>query len=369
MTRQANPITARRRAGAFTLIELLVVVAIILLLVGILIPTGIFVLGNARKSSNLQLMRTISDGVDAFKNDFRYIPPLLAPQPTSNRLFYTPDHTLRNNHQGSARTANDRQLELRDRRWHSVAALPIYLMGIGDLAPDIGDSTLTPAPRFLQENEPNYENRHDGADGLGIRDPGPDRSWGGAADRGRHLPTFQGRVYGPYIDPKIAESNMRLARAEDFPYRNTINPPLTQDVFDELSMFVFVDRYDSPIRYYKEWLEREPGVVPGPGEPDTSLRLAPLELLSYETVTRYRGVGQGTLSESRLVDGELVGKPFALLSAGPDGRWGERRREEIVAEPLLVGENIDSLSQTATGGISERARVFNAIKDNQRVTP
>ena len=364
-TPRANtPAHARR---AFTLVELLVVITIIVLLIGILVPTGLFVLSNARKSSNQQLLQTISDGVYAFNQDFRYIPPLLSPQPGSPTLAYSPDHLLATNHTGATRSASARLTELSDRRWHSVTSLPVYLLGVGSLAPPAAQSTIAPTPGFLQEGGANYDDRHDGAAGPGIRDPGPDRSWGGAANRGAHRPTFQGRVYGPYIDPNIALANVRSARLTDFPFRNRINPPLTEDNIEEMDMLVFIDRFDTPTRYYKDWPERAPGFPTPPGQSPETLREAPAELISYDTMLPL--LGTPTDLDRRLIDRELIGKPFALLSAGPDGRWGELPARRTSRLPLLKGADIGQLGMTGSGGIGDRPRILRAVKDNQRVTP
>ncbi len=352
MTNDRRSITAR----AFTLVELLVVVTIIVILLGILIPASSLVLGGARTSSNQALLRTLSDGSEAFYQDFRYYPPLLAPDPDLPWEMNTPDHT------DSARSAAERYDELADFRWHSVATPAVYLLGVGSLAPEQSDSALTPVPSWLStDTDPNYGNRNDGADGLGIRNPGPDRSWGGAVSRRNHKPTFAGRVYGPYVDPKIGETQVRTVRLTDFTYRTTMAPPLSQATVDMMQFSVIVDRFDTPIRYYKDWPERErTESVTSDSARLPTLVDAPLELLSADSLVEF---GAAPNSSEPLIDPALIGKPCAFLSAGPDGRWGERRREEVPQDDLLFGRDFRGLTAEDT------KTVLRAIEDNQRAMP
>src|SRR5690606_22594422 len=250
--RRALQVNDSRRsipARAFTLVELLVAVFVIVLLLGILIPASTLVLSRSREASNRALLQTLADGAYAFNQDFRYYPPLLAPDPSDPTRMYAPDHTVEPPVPGG-RTAAERYDDLRDIRWHSVVTPAVYLLGVGSLAPTGGDQP------WVNPNDPNYENRHDGAEGLGIRNPGPDRSWGGAVSRDNHRPTFAARVYGPYVDPKIGETQVRPVRLTDFTYRSDLTPPLSQSHIDMMGLSVIVDRFDEPIRYYKDWPER-----------------------------------------------------------------------------------------------------------------
>ena len=343
-------------ARAFTLVELLVAVTIIVILLGILIPASSLVLGGARTSSNQALLRTLADGAESFNQDFRYYPPRLTPDPDLRSEMYTPDHS------DSARSAQVRYDDLMEIRWHSVTTPAVYLLGVGSLAPEQANSSLTPVPAWLStDTDPNYANRHDGADGLGIRNPGPDRSWGGAVSRSNHKPTFSGRVYGPYIDPKIGETQVRTIRLEDFTYRTTIAPPLSQNTIDMMQFSVIVDRFDSPIRYYKDWPERQrTESVTSDSARLPTLVDAPLELLSADSLVEYSAASN---SNEPLIDSGLIGKPFAFLSAGPDGRWGERRQESVPQDDLLIGSDYRGLSN------EDAKSVLRAIEDNQRATP
>lgn len=345
--------------AAFTLVELLITVTIIVLLIGILIPASSLVLGSARSSANQALLRTLADGAFSFSQDHRYYPPILAPD-TEGGLpteMYAADHT------DSSRSATERREALEDTRWHSVTTPAIYLLGLGDLAPD--SSEVSQPPGWLSdEDDPNYENRHDGAEGLGIRSPGPDRSWGGAVDRRRHRPSFTGRVFGPYIDPNIGESQVRPARLDDFTTRTLTSPPLSEGDVERMGMLVIIDRFDSPIRYYKDWPERDVDVTGGPSsDQPATLVDAPLEVIAYSSIRDFRDADD---EPSRLADNELIGSPAAFLSAGADGRWGERAREEIPQDQLLVGRDIrmfdlDDSNETLR-------KLLRALEDNQRAT-
>jgi hypothetical protein len=131
-----------------------------------------------------------------------------------------------------------------------------------------------------------------------------------------------------------------------------------------MGMFVIIDRYDAPIRYYKDWPERDLDETPGASsDQPATLVDAPLELIAYASIRDYRDADD---EPSRLADNELIGSPAAFLSAGADGRWGERAREEIPQDDLLVGSDIRGFDASATN--ETLRKLLRALEDNQRAT-
>ncbi len=275
--------TTRRSAGTrkgFTLIELLVVITIIALLIGMTFAATRGALRAGGVSSTKFTMRSIATGIEQFKADFGYYPPLVR---DDGRDVGMQRELLM--------ASNDPAAVLLEYRYMSLTSLPIYLVGQGRLEKSIlADGGLLP-------------DRHDGVAGPGFRDPGPDRSWGGAHDRSEQNPIKSGRIYGPYIDAGSGDV-MRPIRYTDFgsePAR-AIGDPDSPDAMDQ-DLFVFVDAWDNPIRYYRSfWSKRnDQGAV--------SIEKTPIELINVEAV------GGGFKPE---LDEVLNTSEYFLLSAGPD---------------------------------------------------
>ena len=319
--------------GGFTLVELLVVMAIILLLIGI--AGGAF-LGFQKRSSATAArseLETIAAGIGQFETDHGYLPPLILDDPTVQ-----PSQEEWCTSVSSRTTASDDLL--RRERYHSVYSLAVYLVGVGELDPSTARSDL---------------DRHDGVAGPGFRDPGNDRAWGGAIARtdDTHRVEPRGQTYGPYVN--VAD-NGRLRRADeagDFP--EDAGASLSGDgPWDRMS--VLVDLWDRPVRYYRYWPTRALD-----GSSDSSLIDAPAELLSAEALRAGGGSGVDPDVDASL-DPELARGSFALLSAGPDGRFA----------PAGFAQQGESSGGWASDfyGLDENARrsaLVNAFDDNVRV--
>ncbi len=321
----------RREARAFTIVELAVVVLVILVLAGILMVALRGVMGSARQATTERFVSSIVPAVEQFKNDLTYYPPLLSiedvplgedPPVAATRPQVTVPEAL-----AQARmpgNANEVRRRLQMTRYGSEYTLAAYLMGIGDL--DGADESGALSPPSNPGASTDYD---DGHKGPGFRSPGPDRSWGGGADRtvqrpagaggGKATATRTGRVYGPYLDPGASEKFLQL------------------DVSGRTGMWKLVDPWGQPLRYYINWPTKAPGAG---GAPETSVALTPVELRSKEAVEAQID-GEDYLELDRLV----FSAPFMILSAGEPrikdsegkaaARFGDRDTDGSLVQPDL----------------------------------
>lgn len=330
MTRHHQHNSEARRG--FTLIELLVVVVIIGLLLGLLTVAFSGALSKSKNAATENLLRNIQTGVQQFENDFNYLPPLI------------------DGHKHAMEASDDPAEELWLHRYYSVYSLPIYLLGVGELAPFDPGGTQDP-------------NRHDGKEGPGFRDPGPDRSWGGARERDAHRATTTGRIYGPYIDVGDGTDVLRKVRAEDF----TVLPPdgepddffADEDGDDVGDLYVFADRWDQAIRFYKGWPTRDniDGAI------QHTVTRVPIELREPESIEQHMYAPHSVFGADPMLDQEILRAPYALLSAGADGDFGEADED---------GEWIDEENFFMDVGPAfpeKKQAVLKRIRDNIRVTP
>ncbi len=310
-----NQITDMQASGArgrrgFTIMEVLVVVGILALLLGLAVATFQGVIGGARTTKTEYILSTIGQSVELFYNDFNYYPPLLEDN------WRSPDERLTSL---TARVTGQGATEnpLTRARYHSIFTLPIYLTGQGDIN---GDMILTYNPDAADADPSDAKKRNldDGNDGPGLRDPGPDKVWGAARRRitANVRPPTSGRVYGPYIDME-SDTVVRRARIDPFSEEGSDFPPSFEDaeLMEREGLFVFQDPWGKPIRYYRNW----PTTVTGTTD-EPSLNRIPIELVKPQALL----ISDEPDPSS---DPELMRAPYALLSAGEDGFFGDRHSE------------------------------------------
>ena len=367
MTGHRSSSRLRGAPGAFTLIELLVVIGVIGLLVSIVLVAGSGALSSSKKTQTERFLVSIASGLEQFKGDFGYYPPLLNPPPGGGNSALPPVNsparavvvTESGPNAYVARPTGD----LKRKGYFSIHSLSAYLIGVGDLnygGKEVNDDPNTPNVREV--------NLDDGADGPGFRNPGPDKSWGGAMGRngsngeipetGKPIPDQSGRTYGPYLD--IAQGKgLRAARQETFAAGRQDEAADPEHVAK--GMYFLTDRWDKPIRYYRHWPTKGlAGSGAAAGKP--SLNEVPLELLSYSAAGAY-----GEASDvNPQADATLLGAEFALLSAGEDGYFGEHVDEGVSNPntPLTAG-----MFRSGVTDAKDRKKVLGRIRDNVRVTP
>lgn len=261
-----QPQNNRRQAG-FSLLEVLVVVGIIALLVSLVTVVAVRARTIAEKSSTQHLMSALATAINQFEKDMGYYPPLL-----------TEDLTIPD--AGNLNNFRDR----RAMRYNSTLSLVPYLVGVGDLNRN-GDETS--------------DNLDDGIAGVGLRDPGADKSWGGATDataRETYLSEIEnkrglsGTVYGPYLE---MGGKFDIAQA----YQKA------DDTVKIEGAYWFSDWWERPIRYYQGWRLDPEWNKPGSKLyeimfPEWEAAILPEQLENVKVALR--------------------SAPFVLLSAGPD---------------------------------------------------
>jgi len=148
----------RGSRAAFTLVELLVAIAIIALLIGIVVAALFGAQAFARRAAGTAQLQTIASGLDTFRNDIGYLPPLISALNATTDAIETPE-TLAAREDTRAKKRSTLAQEYRNARYMSEWSLAAYLLGEGDLN---GDSDTNPADL----------DKDDGKQGLGIRNPG-----------------------------------------------------------------------------------------------------------------------------------------------------------------------------------------------------
>ncbi len=230
-------------------------------------------------------------------------------------------------------------------------------MGEGELDASASTGGGTPDP-----------DRHDGVAGPGIRDPGPDHSWGGADTRKVHRPPRTGRVFGPYLDVSSGRSMrpMSLDDAEGLPPRMDGSVLTTLNNLGYLPVNVFIDSWGSPIRYYQPlWPQRDPATK------EYSLERAPVEVVSEEVI---RAIGPNSDPEWSLdpsLDRELLSAPYILLSAGSDREFAAAAFARDPIDPDETNsETIKTMATDAPPGETHGfPRFIRSIANNVRLTP
>jgi type II secretory pathway pseudopilin PulG len=310
----------RHRSGGagFTIIELLVVVAIIIVLVGLLVVAVNAASRTAQKTSTASLMNAVSKGLERFKNDIGYYPPVLhalgAP--------VAPADNLRGLLNGPAQGSGTYQVDIQN--WYSLTSLADYTIGW-----DIGEND---GYGYASQQE---------TPATGIRHPDTDGVWtatittpadGSLAARS---PMFTGKKYGPYIE--LDDPNLLASTDGTFDSLGNLRTFFPGDpMYNPAGPMVLCDYWGVPIRYYRR--PHPPGAlgqsyrsgtdIDGDGDvdgDDVVPTLSDVYLLrpwtirpGTESVNRFGDMNPDIPGGAKTSTRNLDTAEFALWSAGPD---------------------------------------------------
>lgn len=309
-----------RRAGmqgrGFTLIELLVAIGVIAVLVGLLTVAGIRAVRMGRETATRQTVLALKNGVDQFKTDHRFLPPLIMDEaiPGLNRpgypsympaiplsparpimsvvrFGYAPDPAdatktrerdfLQGYQPGSGTpfggptVGADDPGDEADRRY-STYSLGVYIAGLGEVTYGSG----SPLPVI------------DGVQGPGSSEPNDDGSWEvtSKTDRAR-----SGKTYGPRFQDgnggfQIVDQDFKAGQ----PAAGRVQ---------------IVDRNGVPIRFYR-WMHGRPG-----------LNALNVQNASGQVMPMYYNVPK--LLGDPTTNAEFAAAEYAIVAAGPNKYFGD----------------------------------------------
>ncbi len=353
MTPQGREPGQRVAATGFTLVEILVVVSIVTILAGIVLTVMARALRTSETQATRNLLRSLSTAIEQFHADFGFYPPVLSDDTSlmsgPQRLTVVDDDRIP---PAGASDPQQALQELQRSRFNSVFTLPVYLAGIGDVTgSNVGSSGEAPNEETI---------RDDGMVGPGLRDPGPDRSWGGAWDRTLQKAPVAGRVFGPYVDVGSGR-NVRLI----------LDPNEAGDPVEAAGLYLLTDRWGTPFRYYRKWPTRDRD---DPSKP--SLDRIPVEL--FTEAERFTSDNPFADTASAAA---LLRAPYALLSAGKDRvffdnggpantrRWGAPLSGPFVDMTQSGYSNTDEFTSLTSTSEAAKQALVRSVSDNILVTP
>ncbi len=287
---------------AFTLVELLVTIAIIGILVAILFPALGGAFGTADRAKSQTQVNTIVTAFEAFYADFQYDPPLVAPPKDGRSVdppgIRTPELQASEFADYYSAAAGNTADAYRAARYHSEYTIAAYLLGMGDLN---GDGRTVYDDRATGDRvEPNED---DGLDTFGFRNPGEFRAWKkrGSSNNFKHEAPGVGREYGPYIEQGVIK---------DIVKERKIGGNGRPDESGFITMYVMVDPWGTPYRYYRNWPTRL-------SERSNVARI-PVELRNPDSVARQLEAANIANDDAKIIDldRDALTARFMVLGAG-----------------------------------------------------
>ena len=316
-------------ARGFTITEMLVTVGVIVVLAGILVLSLSSAARAAQSGKTDFLMQSIKTGVERFRADHGYLPPVLGVNGTGEgQVGYGRDLLPL---PGTPGEMNG---------WYSMTSLPEFLLGYGDRRMDGYGYVDISSPIPPDQSEPGFRE----FPSIGLRSPGPDGVWNatlnprGGGDPYRFISRnpanlgtltygntaqIPGKVYGPYIDLKddtvIGEvTGMTFDENGGFvtqQYERVLLPG-DEGFGRDNNPKVFVDYWGSPIRYYR----RPYNQISDPSGDRTDLNLGQVIALRPQDFAEGDGVETVYLdgNDDPFTSRSVLSAEYALFSFGPD---------------------------------------------------
>ena len=333
----------------FTITEMLVTVGVIVVLAGILITALSAASRTAQKAKTDYLMQSIKSGIERFRADHGYIPPVLGNSGTAATAPGFGRDLLELPTQVDAGGGNFGTAAAEYNGWYSYTSLPEYLLGYDDRRMD-GYGYVAPPILPLDDSEPGFREYP----GLGMRSPGPDGVWNATLNPRvnddpylfinrnpgnlgnlsfSNTTQMPGKVYGPYIDLKddsvigemtglrADDSNALVARQEF----DAVLLPGSDGYGTGANPKVFLDYWGNPIRFYR----RIPENISNPARERQDLNLGDIIALRPHEFELGQEVESGFSDgyEDVFTTRGLQSAEFALFTAGPDRKsYDEIRR-------------------------------------------
>ncbi|MBX3363811.1 MAG: type II secretion system protein [Phycisphaeraceae bacterium] len=298
------------RRGGFTLIELLVSIAIILVLVGLMVVGINGALRFARSSADRQLVASLKLGVEQFRSELGFLPPLVVDGRPLN--LGAPAGPLDAPSGGKRRPVirPEEFLELpntdinADRRY-SKYSLTYYLMGACDV--DNGDGAPV-----------------DGVLGPSFRAPRAD----GAFDS-------RNRVYEPFFTPPQFASLVR-GYFDEYEFSEHGVAPTNADRTPGQEHIALADRNGRAVRYYRWSNARPPANTTSRGQ-----------FLNIPRVFQNPLTRSDTNASAADDNIELASSSYAIVGAGPDGLFGTEPISVLQARYGSAAVNEEDLRRRA----------------------
>jgi len=330
--------TLHQRHGGFTLIELLVSIAIIALLITLVTVGVSHVSKIARGTSERQTVVQLNQAVQAFKQEFGFLPPLVTHSDTVRPVEFNQanpavpvPNAYGSNVQGGLKSFNSNTAFLEG---FQSAGSP-NINGTKPMSADwakgtVGEPVTAPDVRFSEYSLAYYlvgalPRAIDGVEGPGMFKPKKDGSFEFASGSiSSRVNDVSGRSFPPFVDtsrrsPKL-ETDLPLSQSKDADLRWT--DPNTNTIVQGLnSRYRLIAPNGKPYRYYR-WAPRLRGPAAGTTQyynPQTNAFNRPEEATDLLNVPSLLGDPRE--------DSALRGAEYAIVSAGADTFFGDMNIE------------------------------------------